>query len=438
MTPVETVRVPRGKESPCAASFSSMPSHAIARTTLALVLFALVATAIPATASAAVGPSRTATVVRVLDGDTVRVRVSGRVGTIDLVGVRAPTGRQCFASTSRSALRRLLPVRSRIRIADETRVRGRGRYVTRGRALVNTEVLRRGAVRLGSLTGVARASALRAAERSGRTARRGLHRSCRAASPDAETPLGPGPESDGPAAQERAMRTALSGLELRDVATDTNSSTENVTRFCADGRAQRQEQTIFRNSPDQSLFTNESGSWAITNTARQADGSLAAEVLVRFDKASFETRTLPLLLGADGVVRMQGRAAQGAPSAVPCPGVVPDGTLDNDTPAARDGLLAALTGLRLSAAGRDSDFCPGRITRREGGAVVAEGAPVVEWAVSDPTGQVGLLRVEDVARGTSRRVLVALPAGTEGGPQIGELGRGDAGPQAATRATAAC
>jgi hypothetical protein len=321
-------------------------------------------------------------------------------------------------------------------------VKGRGRYVTRAGKLVNTEMLRRGAARLGSLTRVARSSALRAAERSGRTARRGLHRSCRASgpapAPDPGSPAGPGPEADGPAAQQRAMRTALEGFELRDVFTDTNSSSENVTRFCADGRAQRQEQTIFRNSPDQSLLTIEAGSWAITNTARQADGSLAAEVLVRFDKASFETRTLPLILGADGVVRMQGRAAQGAPSSTPCPAAAPDGTLDNDSQAARDGLLAALTGLRLSAAGRDSDFCPGRITRREGGVVVAEGAPVVEWAVSDATGQLGLLRVEDAARGTSRRVLVALPAGTEGGPQIGELGRGDAGPQAATRATAAC
>ncbi len=404
----------------------------VMRTAAALVA---AAAALPFLAGpAAAAPVRPATVVSVVDGDTVRVRVAGRLGTIDLIGVKAPTGGQCFATESRRELRRLLPVRARIGIEDETRLRGRGRYVTRAGKLVNTNMVRRGAARLGSLTRVGRAQALRAADRSARAARRGLVARCGGGG--TVTP-GPAVETDGPAAQVGAMRRALEGRQLRDVRTDTNSSTENVTAFCAENRTTRREQTIFRDSPEQSLLTQESGSWAVTNTARQADGSLATEVLVRFDKSSFETRTLQLVLGADGVVRMPGRAAELSPAANPCGANAPDGTLDNDSAAARDGFLAALNGARIGAGGRDTDFCPGRVIRREGGAIAADGAPIVEWAVADPTGRIGIVRIEDATRGTSRRVLIALPAGG-GAPRVGELGRGDAAATEGVRGTAVC
>jgi len=420
----------------------------VMRTAAALVA---TAAALPFLAGpAAAAPVRPATVVSVVDGDTVRVRVAGRIGTIDLVGVKAPTGRQCFATESRRELRKLLPVRARIGIEDETRLRGRGRYVTRAGKLVNTDMVRRGAARLGSLTRVGRAQALRAADRSARTARRGLVARCGGggggggtvtpgtpSAPGTPVPPGPAVETDGPAAQVGAMRRALEGRQLRDVRTDTNSSTENITVFCAENRTSRREQTIFRDSPEQSLLTQESGSWAVTNTARQADGSLAAEVLVRFDKSSFETRTLQLVLGADGVVRMPGRAAELSPAASPCGANAPDGTLDNDSAAARDGFLAALNGARIGAGGRDTDFCPGRVIRREGGAIAADGAPIVEWAVADPTGRIGIVRIEDATRGTSRRVLIALPAGG-GAPRVGELGRGDTAATDGVRSAAVC
>lgn len=379
---------------------------------------------------------RTATVVRVVDGDTVRVAVGGRTGTIDLIGVRAPIAGQCFAASATRALRGLLPVRSRIAVADEPQVAGRGRYVTRAGRLVNGEMLRRGAARLGTLTSVRRAATLRAAERTARTARRGLHGAC--ASPSAPVPVPvPAAERDGPAAQFREMRAALAGLRLVDVFTDTNSSTRNETRFCADGRGQRNEEFLPREGGAGPIVSAEAGSWAVSNTARQADGSLLAEVVVRADRPDFETRVLQVVRQADGTVRLANRASEAQRDDTACAPPAPQGGLENDSPAARDGLLATLGGARLTTNGRDSDVCPGgRFVRREGGQVVADGTAVVEWAVADPTGRIGLIRVEDAARGTSRRVLVALPA--NGNPAIGELGRGDSGTTPATRAAAAC
>ncbi len=57
---------------------------------------------------------RTGTVVRVVDGDTVVVRVAGRVRTVDLKGIRAPVGRQCMARASLVNLRRGLPPRTEV------------------------------------------------------------------------------------------------------------------------------------------------------------------------------------------------------------------------------------------------------------------------------------------------------------------------------------
>lgn len=387
----------------------------------------------PAHAQAA----RSATVVRVVDGDTVRIAVGGRTGTIDLIGVRAPTGRQCFAAASAKALRGLLPGRSRISVADEAKVAGRGRYVTRNGRLVNAELLRRGGARLGALARVGRAASLRAAERTARAARRGLHGACGAAVTPAPSAPAPVPEVDGPAAQFREMRGALAGVRLVDVFTDTNSSTRNETRFCADGRSQRNEEFLSRDAGAGPVVSAEAGSWAVTNTVRQADGSLLAEVVVRADRPDFETRVLQVVRRTDGTVQLADRASQAQPDSTPCAPPAPQGGLDNDSATARDGLLAALTGARVTAGGRDSDICPGgRLVRREGGQVVADGAAVVEWAVADQTGRIGVLRVEDATRGRSRRILVALAAA--GSLSVGELGRGNSGTTPATRGAPVC
>jgi micrococcal nuclease len=399
----------------------------------AVAVVALVGAGTPAGAQQA----RTATVRAVVDGDTVRVALAGRTGTIDLVGVRAPVGRACFAAQSRAALRRLLPAGTRVRVVDEPALRGRGRYVLKGGRLVNAAVLRAGGARLGALAGVRRRGALRDAEAAARRARRGLFGRCAGSAPpaDATVPTGDGPR--GPLAQRTAIRQALEGRVLSDVRTDSQSSTRNDTTFCADGRAERREELIPRDAPDpvRAAFA---GSWAILDTAANPDGSTSAEVVVRADDPSFDTRTLRLVLGTDGQVRnVDFAATQVGAAPGPCAAAPPGAPNQNDTPQARDGLVAALQGARLEAAGRQTDVCPGpRLVRREAGDVAADGALVVEWALSDGATRAGVLQVADAARGTSRRLLVAIDA--QGAVSVREFGRGEGQTVNAVRGAAAC
>lgn len=392
--------------------------------------------ALPTAANAA--SSRKATVVSVLDGDTVRVKIGARIATIDLIGVRAPTGRSCFARESRSALRKLLPTRASVAVLDETRVRGRGRYVTRKGRLINTEMLRKGNARLGGLTNVRKASALRAAERSGRTARRGLHRICVAPKAPATTEPAVTPDTQpGPVPQAAAIRAALAGRTLTELFTDNQRSERNDTRFCADGRTERREELI-QNGREQPLIVDLKGSWAVLDTQAAPDGSITAQVAVRSDDPSFDTRILNLVLGTDGKVRSpRFNASDVQPDTRSCAAAPAGAPVENDTPASRDGLVAAVSGARLEAAGRQTDVCPGpRLVRRENGVVVADGTLGVEWAISDGTTRLGVMQVTDASRGTSRRLLVQVSGG--GPVQIQELGRDGAAAVTATRGTASC
>ncbi len=409
-----------------------MPSHAIRL----FVLLLTAGLALPAGAQAA--SSQRATVVSVLDGDTVRVKIGRRTGTIDLIGIKAPTGKSCFAREARTALRKLLPTRSAISVLDETRVRGRGRYVTRNGKLINTEMLRKGNARLGSLTKVRRASALRAAERSGRRGKRGLHKACAAPKLPATTEPAATPDTQpGPVPQAVAVRTALAGGTLTELFTDNQRSERNDTRFCADGRTERREELI-QNGRDQPLIVDIKGSWAVLDTQAAPDGSITAQVVVRSDDPVFDPRILNLVLGADGKVRSpRFNASEVQPDARPCAAPAAGAPVQNDTPAARDGLVAAVSGARLEAAGRQTDVCPGpRLVRRENGIVVADGTLGVEWAISDGTTRLGVMQVSDATRGTSRRVIVQIDAA--GAIQIQELGRDGAAAVPATRSAASC
>lgn len=398
--------------------------------------------AVAATAAdARSGPARAARVVAVVDGDTVRVRIGGRVGTIDLLGVRAPTGSSCFARRSASDLRRLLPAGARVSVVDETAVGGRGRYVLRSGRLVNASLLRGGSARLGGLTRVSRAGTLRDAERVARQGRRGLHRACGVAAPGAPSPGAPAVTGDaglGPVPQADAIRSALAGRVLTQLRSDSQSSVRNDTAFCADARAERKEE-LDQAGGAGGFATTFAGSWAVLDTQALPDGSIAAQVVVRADDPSFDNRVLRLVLGADGRVRSPDFTAtdnQPVPGAcAPAPG---GGAADNDSPAGRAALLAALTGVRLETGGRQTDICPGpTFVRREGGTVVASATAVVEWAISDGTSRLGVLHVADAARRTSRRVLVQIDGASA--LTVQELGRGDTtGAVAVPRGTASC
>ena len=69
----------------------------------------------------------TATVLKVLDGQRVRVKQGRRTLTVTLAGIDAPRGADCYASESTAGLRTLLPARSRVKV---TILKKRGRTAT--------------------------------------------------------------------------------------------------------------------------------------------------------------------------------------------------------------------------------------------------------------------------------------------------------------------
>jgi endonuclease YncB( thermonuclease family) len=139
-------------------------------------------------------------VVRVVDGDTVRVRLSsGKVRGVRLIGIDAPerkrpgTSAECGSGRAASALRRLLMQRRggrlggrRVRLTtDPTQGRSdrHGRllaYVSRGSLDVNRQMVRRGWARAYVSNGkpARRIRSYTTAQESAKLARRGVWRTC--------------------------------------------------------------------------------------------------------------------------------------------------------------------------------------------------------------------------------------------------------------------
>jgi micrococcal nuclease len=378
-------------------------------TAAAAALGAALAAAAPAAAV-----TRSGNVTRAVDGDTVNVRIAGRVRTFDLLGVDAPDGRQCFAATARVALRRVLPVGARVLVQNDPRRFGRGRYVFRGATFVNAAMLRAGNARLGSLIRLNRSGTLRNASTAARRARRGLFGRCVPAP-------APPPVPPSPIDVANAVRNALVGKQLVDFVSTPRSSTRNTTRFCAGGRSDRTEDF----SGEQSFRNDLTGTWAVFEATRQADGTLLANISFLADDPSFDQRLIPVTVAPDGTVRRSdANASELQPGGQCSPSRAPAG-FENDTPAARSAIARALTGRRFDEGALGStDFCSAqRAIRREGGNAVVDGAWTVEWAVSGNTGTVGAIAIDDADSAASRRFLFAIPP--SGAPQVRNLGVGD-------------
>src|SRR4051812_4756982 len=100
---------------------------------------AVVVVAVALLAPAADAATTRAKVVRVVDGDTVRVSVAGTARTVRLLGVDSPVGSDCFAAEAATALRRMLPRGAAVRLTTDGR--RRGVYVQRAGSLVNASML---------------------------------------------------------------------------------------------------------------------------------------------------------------------------------------------------------------------------------------------------------------------------------------------------------
>lgn len=120
----------------------------------ALAATALAATiAAPAAVASAPGYRPTApywgTVVRVIDGDTVDVRVGHQVRRVQLLDINAPEPGQCWADTATRRIAWRLPVGSRVKLQQDGPARdSAGRYLayvwTARGALVNADLPRAG------------------------------------------------------------------------------------------------------------------------------------------------------------------------------------------------------------------------------------------------------------------------------------------------------
>lgn len=131
-----------------------------------------------------------ARVIRVVDGDTLRVRLSnGQRRYVRLLGIDTPEvygSVQCYGPQASAAARRLLPRGTRVVLTSDrsqARVDRYGRllrYVARGRLDVDRQLVLLGAARVYVYGGTpfARVSSYRSAQAAAQAAHRGLWRSC--------------------------------------------------------------------------------------------------------------------------------------------------------------------------------------------------------------------------------------------------------------------
>jgi len=134
------------------------------------------------------GAASTVRVERVVDGDTIVVRLDGRAEKVRYIGVDTPESVkpgvrvQCFAKAAAAENRRLVLGRD-VRLSYDAEPRDRyGRllaYVWRGDTLVNGELVRRGYGKpLEIAPNLAHAAELRRLASAARRARRGLWSRC--------------------------------------------------------------------------------------------------------------------------------------------------------------------------------------------------------------------------------------------------------------------
>lgn len=166
----------------------------IAVALLCAAVAALVAEGLPSDSGERGSPSgpergaRTALVTRVVDGDTIEVRIDGRTEDVRYIGIDTPEsvapGRpvECFGEEA-SALNRRLVEGKRVRLVPGVERRDRyGRllaYVYQGDLFVNAELVRRGFARTLEIEPNTRfADLLAGLERRAAAAGRGLWAAC--------------------------------------------------------------------------------------------------------------------------------------------------------------------------------------------------------------------------------------------------------------------
>lgn len=248
----------------------------------------IAALAFPASAEAATFNGRVATVV---DGDTVRVKTGARTRTVNLAGVAAPTGSECFAPEAKSGLGRLLRKGAAVRV----RTVGRAGEVFRGRTNVNRALVKGGFARA-KPGGGARGATLRRDQAAAREARRGLHGRCTVGppgpgAPGTPAPTGPGdgggtttpPAAPGDVTGQAAidqMKTELRDARFRVFKSGSGTFDSFALHLCADDNWRYfEERTTTSGDASFNARTEHIGRpWQVTEAIIKADGSRSAKL----------------------------------------------------------------------------------------------------------------------------------------------------------------
>lgn len=230
-----------------------------------------------------VAPAAAATVVRVIDGDTVKVRENGKVRTVDLAGVNAPEPGACAGPEARRGLARLLPRGATVRLKRDADALARARYVFRGDRLVNAAVLRRGLARAEDTGELSKSAPLEAAAQEAQQERKGIWKSCEAL----PSPT-PSPPTGGAAAIQRARADLANRMFIKITSTSILNSSEARLHLCRDGYS-AMVISWTNDASGGSGTSRTEGSWEVVSAEYTATTATARVRLFNGDGETFRT-----------------------------------------------------------------------------------------------------------------------------------------------------
>lgn len=232
--------------------------------------------------------TKTGTVVKVLDGDSVEVRVAGRTRTYHLKGVNAPelkgsSSKRCYGRAAQRRLKKFLKKGKRVGV--KTRGRSSHAEIRRGRTDVNRAMVRLGYARAKTGNGSI-GRRLRKDQSSAKKRNRGLWKSCArkdqgGGTPDGQaTPNAQAGDVTGQQAIDR-MTAELRDAAFRNFQNASESSDEFQLHLCGDGRFRYYHNVTFSSPEFSSVTITErfGNPWTVVEALIRADGSYRGAVV---------------------------------------------------------------------------------------------------------------------------------------------------------------
>lgn len=215
------------------------------------------------------GAADSARVGKVKDGDTVTVKVGSKKKKVNLKGVAAPSGGECYAKQAKKRLGKLLGKGDAIKISGK----GKSVVIKRGKTLINKKMVASGAARAGKAGGKL-GKQLAKAEQKAKSKGRGLWGACETGDDGAGSQPDGGIESGGDAqpgdvtGQQAIdeMSGEISGAAFKTFKTEGSISDAYEFHFCEDKRFRYRQDTTF-SDPQFSSFTRTdrfADEWTIT------------------------------------------------------------------------------------------------------------------------------------------------------------------------------